>query len=215
MTLTIYYDPLSSPCRTVLALLNLAKIPYEKKHVSVFKGETKTPEYLKINPLGKVPAIEDNGLIIIEHEAILRYLLSTYKEAQVFAPTDIKTQVLVDQYYPFHHYSIRRFGIHYFMGYNNLLPAGSFDKESTLNDLENTLSKFDSTFLQDKKYIAGDKFTIADLTAATELFQLLIGTDADFNKVPRVKAYVERVFEDPVIKETNRSVIEFLGKAYN
>ncbi len=213
MTLTVYYDPLSSPCRTVLAFLDLVKIPYEKKHVSVFKGETKTPEYLKINPLGKVPAIEDNGLIIIEHEAILRYIVDTYKEAQDFLPTDTKTQV--NQYYPFHHYSVRRFGIQYFMGSLNLLPAGTFNKETALKDLENTLEKFDSTFLQDKKYIAGDKFTIADLTAASELFQLLIGTDVDFNKVPRVKAYVERIFENPTIKEANRSVIEFLGKAYN
>ena len=213
MTLTVYYDPLSSPCRTVLAFLDLVKIPYEKKHVSVFKGETKTPEYLKINPLGKVPAIEDNGLIIIEHEAILRYIVDTYKEAQDFLPTDTKTQV--NQYYPFHHYSVRRFGIQYFMGSLNLLPAGTFNKETALKDLENTLEKFDSAFLQDKKYIAGDKFTIADLTAASELFQLLIGTDVDFNKVPRVKAYVERIFENPTIKEANRSVIEFLGKAYN
>ncbi len=214
MTLTLYYDPLSSPCRAVVNLLELAKIPYEKKLVNFFKGETKTPEYLKINPLGLVPALEDNGFIVVEHEAILRYIVNTHKEAQIFFPADVKTQALVDQYYPFHHYSVRRFTLHHALGSLSALPEGTFDKETSFKDIESSLGKFDSIFLQDKRYLAGDNFTIADLSAVNELFQLYFATpDVDFNKFPRVKAWIERLFEDPVIKETIQPFLEFVGKA--
>ncbi len=215
MTLTLYYDPLSSPSRAVLNLLELAKIPYEKKYVSVFKGEAKSPEYLKINPLGLVPALDDNGFIVVEHEAILRYLVNTHKEAQAFLPDDAKIQALVGQYYPFHHYSVRPFTILYAEGILSLLPEGTlFDKEASLKDVESSLSKFDSIFLQDKRFLAGDNFTIADLSAVNELFQLYFATpDVDFNKLPRVKAWIERLFEDPVIKETIQPFLEFVGKA--
>ncbi len=210
MSLKLYYDPVSSPCRAVLALLHLAKIPYEKVIVSVFKGETKNPDYQKINPLGKVPALDDNGYIVFEHEAILRYLVNTHKEAQAYFPTDIKTQALIDQYYPFHHYSIRRYTIQYFAGLNGMIP--NFDKEAGLKEVEAAVSKLDSVFLQDKKYLTGDKITIADFSAVSEISQLYYATDFDFNKFPRVKAYIERYFDNQVIKEANQGLLDFAEK---
>jgi len=210
MSLKLYYDPLSSPSRAVLTLLNLTNIPYEKQILSFLKGETKSPEFLKINPLGLVPALDDNGFIVIEHEAILRYLVNTHKEAQAFFPTDAKTQALIDQYYPFHHYSARPYTIEYFEGYNDLLPA--FNKEVALKNVEGAVSKIDSIFLQDKKYIAGDNLTIADFSAVSEISQLYFATDFDFNKFPRVKSYIERCFENQVIKESNQGLLDFAQK---
>jgi len=122
MVLTLYLDPISSPSRAVLALLEFAKIPYERKFISFFDKETKSPAFLQINPLGKVPAIDDSGLILREHEAILRHLVRTREGTKAFLPDDIKVQALVDQYYPFHHFAVRPHVIHYFMGSASLLP---------------------------------------------------------------------------------------------
>jgi len=216
MVLTVFYEPISAPCRSIFALLELAKIPYEKKIISFFKGETHSPEYLKINPLGLVPAIQDDdGFVVSEHEAILRYIVKTRKEAQDFVPKDVKTQTLVDQYYPFHHSAVRRHIAHYFFGHNSVIPAESFNRETAYKDVEETLKRFESVFLQDKKFICGESLTIADLSAANEFFQLYTATDFDFGKFPRVKAYMDRCLEDPAVRETTRPIVEFAGKAWN
>lgn len=51
----LYFEPASQPCRAVLTYAQCAGIPLEIKLTSVVKGETHSPEYLAINPLGKVP----------------------------------------------------------------------------------------------------------------------------------------------------------------
>ena len=84
MSLTFYYFPLSQPSRAVLAFLELTKIPHEKKIVNILAGEHKTAEYLKINPLGFVPAIDDDGFSFGEGEAIVRYLINTRKVGEEY-----------------------------------------------------------------------------------------------------------------------------------
>ena len=210
MPLTLYYETLSSPSRAVLALLELANIPHEKKHISVLKGETKSAEYAKINPNGLVPAIDDDGFIVWEHDAILKYLAATRISAEAYYPEDIKIRTFIDQYYPFHHASVRKNIIHYFFGVNGLLPAGAFNKEEARKKIEETLKDFDAIYLKDKKYITGDKITIADFSASNEILQVYLGSDIDFTKFPRVKAYLERCLENPVIGATNEPVKEFV-----
>lgn len=74
MALTLYYHILSQPARAVLALLHLGNIQYDGKVVNLFNGETRTAEYLKINPFGGVPFIVHNGLHLSESNAILTHL---------------------------------------------------------------------------------------------------------------------------------------------
>jgi len=212
MVLTLYYETLSSPSRAVIAYLELAKIPHEKKHISVLKGETKSAEYLKINPKGLVPAIDDDGFVVWEHEAILKYLATTRKgpETEAYYPDDIKIRTFINQFYAFHHASIRPNIIHYFFGVNGLLPPGAFNKEDARKKVEEILTNFDTIYLKDKKYITGDKITIADFSASNEILQIYLGSDIDFSKFPRVKAYLERCLENPVIGATNKPVKEFV-----
>jgi len=72
------------------------------------------------------------------------------------------------------------------------------------------LTNFDTIYLKDKKYITGDKITIADFSASNEILQIYLGSDIDFSKFPRVKAYLERCLENPVIGATNKPVKEFV-----
>ncbi len=212
MVLTLYYETLSSPSRAVIAFLELAKIPHEKKHISVLKGETKSAEYLKINPKGLVPAIDDDGFVVWEHEAILKYLAATRKgpNTEAYYPDDVKIRTFINQYYAFHHASVRPNIINYFFGVNGLLPAGTFNQEEARKKIEETLKNFDSIYLKDKKYITGDKISIADFSASNEILQVYLGSDIDFSKFPRVKAYLERCLENPVIGATNKPVKEFV-----
>ena len=60
---------------------------YETYSVNMAKGEHKSPEYLKINPRGKVPALQIDDQFLIENVAIQNYLVKHFPEAGL-APKD-------------------------------------------------------------------------------------------------------------------------------
>lgn len=76
--LKLYDVPISGNCQKVRMMLSILGIEYEKIPVSLPDGEQKTPAYLAINPMGKVPAIDDNGTLVWDSQAILVYLASKY-----------------------------------------------------------------------------------------------------------------------------------------
>jgi glutathione S-transferase len=77
MSLTFYYAPMSSATRVHWALEELG-IPYEKAKIDIRAGAQRAPEYLKVNPNGKVPAIVDDGVAVFESLAILLHLGEKY-----------------------------------------------------------------------------------------------------------------------------------------
>jgi len=76
--LKLYDMPLSGNCQKVRLMLSLLGVEYEKVPVNLAEGEQKKPEYLAINPLGKVPAIDDGGYQLWDSQAILVYLARKY-----------------------------------------------------------------------------------------------------------------------------------------
>ena len=80
MTIKLYVDLMSQPSRAVWAFCLIAKVPFELKEVKIAKLEMRSEEYKKINPMAKVPAIEDtdNGLKLAESHTIIRYLCNKY-----------------------------------------------------------------------------------------------------------------------------------------
>ena len=61
-----YYLPQSAPCRSVWMTLKTLGLEFEEKFTNIFKGETRTPEFLKMNPRGKVPCLKDGDYILGE-----------------------------------------------------------------------------------------------------------------------------------------------------
>jgi glutathione S-transferase len=71
--------------------------PYELVRLDLAKGEHKTPGYLAVNPLGSVPALDDNGVIIRDSAAILVYLGAKYGQGKWY-PKSPKGQGKVQQW---------------------------------------------------------------------------------------------------------------------
>lgn len=71
--LKFYFTGGPNPTKVAL-FLEEAGLPYEAVPVDTRKGEQFTPEYLRINPNAKVPAIEDEGVRVFDSGAILLYL---------------------------------------------------------------------------------------------------------------------------------------------
>ena len=85
----------------VRLLLSQLGIPCETIEVDILNGESRTAEFLKINPNGRTPVLDDNGFVLAESNAILAYLA----KGTSFLPEDRKVFSLVFQWMFFEQYS--------------------------------------------------------------------------------------------------------------
>jgi glutathione S-transferase len=85
----------------VRLLLNQLSIPCEIVEIDILNGASRTAEFLKINPNGRTPVLDDNGFLLAESNAILVYLARGTK----FLPDDKKQFALVFQWLFFEQYS--------------------------------------------------------------------------------------------------------------
>jgi len=81
----LYHFPLSGHAHRVQLMLSLLQLPTELVFVDLAKGEHKQERFLAINPFGQVPAIDDNGVILSDSNAILVYLAKQYGEGRWLA----------------------------------------------------------------------------------------------------------------------------------
>ena len=89
MALTFYYGSGSPYAWKVWLALEHKGLPFEAKRLTFDPDQTKTPEFLKINPRGRVPAIVDDGFALSESNAIAEYLDERYPEKPLL-PKDAK-----------------------------------------------------------------------------------------------------------------------------
>ena len=83
----LYNFPRSGHAHRVELMLSLLELPTELIFVDLAKGEHKQPDFLKINAFGQVPAIDDQGVVLADSNAILVYLAQKYGDGR-WLPTD-------------------------------------------------------------------------------------------------------------------------------
>ncbi|MFK7912664.1 MAG: glutathione S-transferase family protein [Pseudomonadales bacterium] len=85
--ITLYHGPMA--CSKVsLNALHESGLPFELNMLDVISGANKTPEYLAINPRGKVPALAVDGVLLTENAAILRFLHELAPSAHLLPASD-------------------------------------------------------------------------------------------------------------------------------
>ena len=87
MALTLHYHPYSRAAGTLWALEE-AGVPYELKVVDIMKGAQKQPEFLAINPMGKLPTLVDGDVVVTESAAIALYLADRYAAGRLAPALD-------------------------------------------------------------------------------------------------------------------------------
>lgn len=83
----LYNFPRSGHAHRVELMLSLLQLPTELIFVDLAKGAHKQPDYLALNPFGQVPAIDDQGVVLADSNAILVYLAQKYGNGR-WLPTD-------------------------------------------------------------------------------------------------------------------------------
>jgi glutathione S-transferase len=84
----LYRNPQSGHCHRVELMLTLLGVPYKTVDLDMANGAHKAPDYLRISPLGQVPAINDRGVILADSNAIITYLAERYGDADTWRGID-------------------------------------------------------------------------------------------------------------------------------
>nr|CAH7747477.1 unnamed protein product [Callosobruchus chinensis] len=164
-TIDIYHCPMSPPSRSALMTMKVLGLNPNIKMVNVLQGEQMKPEFLKINPLHQVPVIDDGGFILPDSVAIMKYLVDTYAKDDSLLPKDPKAGAITLQRMMFiSTYMFPRL-VDYMVGV--MFHGGVQDAEKS-KKLEEALSHLNN-YIGDHNWVAGDKMTLADIIAVSNV----------------------------------------------
>jgi glutathione S-transferase len=170
--LRIYGANLSAPSNKVRMTVNAMGLDYEYVQVKVRENEHKQDWYLQINPVGKIPSMNDDGFTLFESNAICKYLIE--KNNGKLYLKDLKERAAVDAWVDF--ITIHVFDNMRAVAFNKLLAPliGREVDESALKIGVEFLNKYlplvDSQ-LGKHKNVAGDKFSFADIVLVSSIDQ--------------------------------------------
>jgi glutathione S-transferase len=193
--LTLYH---AAPSRSSIARWMLEEIgePYDLHVLSLAKGEQQAPDYLAVNPMGKVPALKHGDAVITEAAAICTYLADEFPHARLnvpvgdtrrgtylkwlfFAPSCIEPAI-TDRAFPRKEEPRR-----------GMLGYGDFD----------TVMAVVAEAVEPGPYLMGEQFTAADVVLGSTLrWGMMFGI---LPKRPEFVAYVGRLEQRPAL---NRAV---------
>jgi glutathione S-transferase len=197
--LRVYYHPLSTYSQRVRIALLEKNIPAELVEVDLQGRAQLRPEYLAKNPYGRVPAIDEDGWVLYESTAILEYLEST-RPTPPLLPPDPRDRARAAMHMKLCDLE--------FSGPARtiLLPKRFLPKEQwDLEPMEKARARIEKHLailepeIRGKKYLAGDRFTLADVCYAPFL-QFL--PTLEVTPGPAVQSWAGRVVERPSVKET-------------
>lgn len=163
--ITLYGSPRTSAGRCVWALEE-AGITYASQAVDMRAKEHKSADYLKINPNGKVPALKDGDVTLFESMAINFYIAETYKK-ELLGETAAE-KGLVHQWSFWATSELQTVLIEIFIQ-KVFIPEDKRDLTLIENKMAQLPNLFNilNTALESKKYLVGNKFTLADLNTAS------------------------------------------------
>lgn len=200
----LHYNPMSGNSRRVLMTARHLGLPLELVPVDLAKREQRSPEFLRVNPNGRVPVLEDEGLVLTESRAIMQYLADG-TPGQTLYPTERAARADVNRwlFWCGQHYSPAVAVLVYERVIKAIVGAGAPDPVEVArgeSQLTQALTVLDA-HLAGKTWVAQDRLTLADLSLATPLgmaepARLPVGPYAN------VRAWLGRVKELEAWKKT-------------
>jgi len=195
--LRLYHAPRTRSVR-VRWLLEEMKLPYTLETVAFGQRPAGDEAYADVHPLRKVPALADKGRVMFESVAIMQYIMGRY------GPTDLDVKPEEEDYGLFLQWL--HFGesglimpVTLLLAHTVLLPEKARSEviaKSAKADTVKALTMLAEHGLKDRDYLAGNRFTAADISVGYMLFLLKIIKQMD-DAPEAVKAYFARLTARP------------------
>ena len=180
--LTLYFSPGSSAMATHIALHEIGA-PFEAKLVSLAKGAQHAPEYLKINPEGKVPTLLIDGWKLTEVAATLYYLAKRYPEAGLWPQGGLAAEAEAISWMSFTAATLH--------------PARRIGLERWRE-----VFKFADPRLGSNEWAAGGHYSIADIHLFRLYWRFKTTTSPAAGEYPSLDAHFARIMARPAVQKT-------------
>jgi glutathione S-transferase len=180
----------------------VAELGLSHEHIDVGGafGGLDDPEFLAINPHGRIPVIDDAGLVVWESHAIIRYLAARYGSATLWPP-DAAERSFADRWMDWSATTLQRDFMDLFWGYYRTPDeARNWPRVRELMESCARHYRLLDRHLARQPYLAGDRFTMADVPAGTTLYRYF-GLDLERPYIPNVEAWFERLAARPAYRE--------------
>ena len=203
----LFEYPPSSNCQKVRLVLAEKGLPYESVMINLRKNEQKNLQYLKINPYGLVPAMEDEGIVMYESTIINEYLEERYPQNSLM-PKELGPRVMVrilEDFRDNHLYPAMKV----ISAATRGVPKAEWDRVKIDAAFESIAPLFQrlEEALAGKNYLVGE-YSLADIAFTPNLSrQIELGVGLP-EKYPRIRAWVDRLMQRPNYK----SIAEFVSQ---
>ena len=220
--LHLYHSALSNCAMRVRMTLAEKDLPWTSHHLDITKKEHITPEYFGINPNGVVPTLVHDGVVIIESDDIIDHIDQTFPEPPLRPGSAEELEDMywwMKSAVDIHVKAVKTFIYYHKMqgrmqqsaeqkqAYEKLQTnkelvefhkksSEGFSKEEAIQAEETLDRLFEkaNAILENRDWLAGDQFTLADITWVPLHFTLS-GAGYDFEKFPAVQAWANRLRE--------------------
>jgi glutathione S-transferase len=201
--ITLYFAP-ASRAFTPRWLLEELGLPYEVKTIDIRNGGQQSPDYLRINPMGKVPALTDGAVTVSENPAICIYLADRYSLSAMAPALDDPRR---GPYLRWMVFSTAVFEpVIYFDDDNNPVAAsgrGWGDRKRVLQSLDDTL--------RNGPWLLGEQFSAADVMLGS-LISVALFNGRIAEPATSLIAYNERLSERSAYKRAAEATWPPLNK---
>jgi len=188
------------PTRSVRVLWTLRELDVDFEFVNVdpSRGELRRPEFLAVNPAGKLPVLVDGDFVLTESVAIVLYLAEKYPEKGLL-PAGLRARAEVNRWLLFCATELEQ-------------PLWRITRHTRLYPPEKRLAAEIPIARQDfldmaavlerhmegRQFLVGDKATVADFVAAYTLDMASVMDELELlDGLPRLRAFMERMYERP------------------
>lgn len=207
--ITVYTFPNTRGVRITWLLEEMAQ-DYQLSLVDFSKGENRSPDYLAVNPAGKVPAIVDGDLLMTESGAIVSYLADKYSCGQLIP---LPATALRGRYEQWAYFAVCELeqGLWSIAKHKFALPSVqriADMKKTAAWEFQQAVALL-SSGLADRPYVLGDNFSAADILLAQTLHWALAFKQPIEQQ--NVVAYYHRVIGRPAFIKANKRELEALN----
>ena len=197
MSLRIYGIARTRAFRALWIAMELG-IDYEHDPVEIGAAGARTPEFLAINPNGRLPVIVDDGFVLFESLAITMYLAKKHALGRLY-PATLEGEARTWQWGLWAVTEVDR-GVNIWSLHAVRLPPEERNAEKLAEALKVIAAPFKvlDAAVSKQPYLIGDSFTVADLNVAAVISRAI---EMDLSAVPNLKAWLTRCLERPAARK--------------
>jgi len=196
--LTLYYAPATCALASHLAL-EYAGAAYETVRIDFSKKQQQSPEYLQLNPKGRVPALMTDRGILTETPALLQYISQAFPKAGLAPLDDPFLMARVNEFNTYLCATVHVAHAHRVRGYRWADDEQAIEamKKKVPQTMGDCFALIERHMLADP-WVLGERFSICDPYLFT-LSGWLKGDGVDIQRFPKVAEHSRRMAADPVV----------------